>query len=51
LVDAEPLCDLFELAVLGHSGLELLETLGDALLGVTELIENGHGCTPDRRDE
>jgi hypothetical protein len=42
-VDAKPLGDRFELAVLGHGGLELLQTLSDALLGVAKLIKNGHG--------
>src|SRR4051794_30625398 len=39
-VDAQPARDLLELAVLGDGGLKLLQTLGNALLGVTKLIED-----------
>jgi len=39
-VDAQPACDLLELEVLGDGGLKLLQTLDNALLGVTKLIED-----------
>src|SRR3954451_12026176 len=42
-LDAEALGDDFELAILGHGGLELLQAFGDALLGVAQIIENRHG--------
>src|SRR4051812_23475770 len=42
-IDAEALGDDLKLAVLSDCGLELLQALGNALLGVTELIENRHG--------
>src|SRR3954463_15172773 len=42
-VDAEALGHRFKLAVLRPCGLELLEALGDALLGVAEIVEDRHG--------
>jgi len=40
-VDAEALGHDRRLAILGHGRLELLEALGDALLGVAKFVQDG----------
>jgi hypothetical protein len=50
-IDAEPARDLLNVAVLVDGGLELLQALSNALLGVAKLIENGHGTLLTRGRE